>query len=73
VPTIQNALALPTPGYDASGNRIAVPMTSGNIAPVDLGKIFDTINSSNPSGNTTINARSGGSINDLVQLLNARG
>lgn len=73
VPTIQNALAIPTPGYDASGNRIAVPMTSGNIAPVDLGKIFDTINSSNPSGNTTINARSGGSINDLVQLLNARG
>jgi hypothetical protein len=73
VPSIKDALSVPSMGYDSSGKRISVPMTAGTIKPIDLGKIFDTINSSNPSENTTINARSGGSINDLVQLLNARG
>jgi len=38
-----------------------------------LNKLFDVIDSSNPSENTTITAKSGGSINDLVQLLNSRG
>ena len=73
VPSIQNALALPTPGFDTSGNRVAVPTTIGAIKELDLNKLFDVIDSSNPSENTTITAKSGGSINDLVQLLNSRG
>lgn len=73
VPSIQNALALPTPGFDTSGNRVAVPTTIGAIQELDLNKLFDVIDSSNPSENTTITAKSGGSINDLVQLLNSRG
>ena len=73
VPLIPNALALPTPGFDTSGNRVAVPTTIGAIKELDLNKLFDVIDSSNPSENTTITAKSGGSINDLVQLLNSRG
>ena len=62
-PSIQNALA-----------KIAVNQNpTGKIKAFDVNQIFDTINSSNPSEDTTINARSGGSINDLVQLLNSRG
>ena len=62
-PSIQNALA-----------KIAVNQNpTGKIKAFDVNQIFDAINSSNPNEDTTITARSGGSINDLVQLLNSRG
>ena len=62
-PSIQNALA-----------KIAVNQNpTDKIKAFDVNQIFDAINSSNPSEDTTINARGGGSINDLVQLLNSRG
>jgi hypothetical protein len=62
-PSIQNALA-----------KIAINQNpTDKIQAFDVNQIFDAINSSNPSEDTTINAKGGGSINDLVQLLNSRG
>ena len=84
--TTTNPLATPTGPVGANGqvnpNPLALPSmptvkappaTIGKINEIDLNKLFDQVNSLNPVQDTTINARSGGSINDLVQLLNSRG
>jgi hypothetical protein len=44
--------------------------TIGNMNEIDLQKLFDQVNSLNPVEDNTIQARQGGSINDLMQLLN---
>jgi hypothetical protein len=51
----------------------APPVTIGKIKELDLDKLFDQVNSLNPVQDNTISARSGGSIDDLVRLLNSRG
>jgi len=84
--TTVNPLTTPTGPTSSSGqivtNPLAVPnmptvkappATIGKMNEIDLAKLFDQVNSLNPVQDTTINARSGGSINDLVQLLNSRG
>jgi len=84
--TTVNPLAVPTGPTSASGQTVTNPLalpsmptvkapsaTIGKINEIDLAKLFDQVNSLNPVQDTTINARSGGSINDLVQLLNSRG
>ena len=43
--------------------------TIGKMKEIDLQKLFDQVNSLNPVEDNTIQARQGGSINDLMQLL----
>ena len=81
-----NPLATPTgptsQTQTAPTNPLAVPnmpavkppsATIGKMNEIDLAKLFDQVNSLNPVQDNTISARSGGSIDDLVQLLNSRG
>ena len=48
----------------------APPATIGKIKELDLQKLFDQVNSLNPVEDNTIQAKRGGSIDDLMQLLN---
>jgi hypothetical protein len=47
--------------------------TIGNMNEIDLQKLFDQVNSLNPVEDNTIQARQGGSLDDLMHLLNSRG
>ena len=78
-----NPLATPTGPASASGqtvvNPLAVPnmpvakpppATIGKITELDLDKLFNQVNSLNPVEDNTIQAKQGGSLDDLLRLLN---
>ena len=81
-----NPLAVPT-GMTVAQNNVqvdplAVPnmpvvkapsATIGKMKEIDLQKLFDQVNSLNPVEDNTIQARQGGSLDDLMRLLNSRG
>ena len=81
--TSPNPLAVPTGTTVAQNgtqvNPLAVPnmpvvkappATIGKIKELDLQKLFDEVNSLNPVEDNTIEARQGGSLDDLLRLLN---
>jgi len=83
VNTSTNPLAVPTGMTVAQNgtqvNPLAVPnmpvvkappATIGKIKELDLQKLFDEVNSLNPVEDNTIQARQGGSLDDLLRLLN---
>ena len=47
--------------------------TIGKMSEINLQKLFDQVNSLNPVEDNTIQARQGGSLDDLMHLLNSRG
>jgi hypothetical protein len=48
----------------------APPASIGKMKELDLQKLFDEVNSLNPVEDNTIQARQGGSLDDLLRLLN---
>jgi hypothetical protein len=74
-PTV-NVDSTKVPAVKTSTNPLEIPLPellalqTGKIKELDLDKLFDVVNSSpNVYENTTINARKGGSINDLLHIL----
>jgi hypothetical protein len=78
-----NLLATPTGPASASGQTVVNPLsvpnmpvvkpppaTIGKITELDLDKLFNQVNSLNPVEDNTIQARQGGSLDDLLRLLN---